>query len=54
MNGRFKCLHLFQISTKNPFNSQKAKTMYWNGLSTLTLEGIFSLNMIHCNFLLKQ
>ena len=42
MNGCFKCLHLFQISTKEHFKSEKAMTMYWNGLSTLTSEEIYS------------
>lgn len=42
MNGCFKCLHLFQISTKEPFNSEKARTMSWKRLSTLTSEGIYS------------
>lgn len=54
MNGRCKCLHLFQISTKDPLKSEKAKTIYWNGLSTLTSEGIYSLSMNNCNFLLRQ
>lgn len=42
MNRCFKCLHLFQISTKEPFNSEKARTVYWNRLSTLTSEGNYS------------
>ena len=42
MNGCFKCLHLLQISTKEHFKSEKAMTIYWDELSTLTSEGIYS------------